>query len=194
MHDRTATSSPASDKVHGDKLENAVPADAGTNQSPAQPGGDADDLVERLAKAEAEAAELKDAYLRALAETENVRRQTAQQAAVANRFAVEKFADELLPVRDALEQALAVGQATAEQLRAGAELTLRQLDSAFGRASITVIDPAGERFDPHRHQAMQVVASDLPPNTVVQVLQKGYALHDRVLRPALVSVSKDPAA
>lgn len=191
MQDRTATPPPASDKVHGDKLEHAV---AETNQSPqeaAPPAAEpASDVLELLKKAENEVADLRDAWLRASAEVENVRRQSAQDAQRATRFAIEKFAEDLLPVKDALEQSLAAASATPEQLRAGVELTLRQLEGAFGRASLTVIDPAGEKFDPHRHQAMQLVDSDLAANTVVQVLQKGYALHDRVLRPALVTVAK----
>jgi molecular chaperone GrpE len=189
MQHQTATPQPAADKLQGDKLENAVVGEA--NQTAGAQGGAGDTAEDtRLKRAEAEIAELKDAWLRARAETENVRRQAAQDATRATKFAVEKFAEDLLPVKDALEQALAVGHATPEQLRAGVELTLRQLESAFGRAQLTVIDPAGEKFDPHRHQAMQLVDSELAPNTVVQVLQKGYALHDRVLRPALVSVAK----
>ena len=148
----------------------------------------ADDLDERLRKAEGEAAELRDAWLRARAETENVRRQGAAETQKAHRFAVEKFAQDLLPVRDALEQALAAN-ATPDQLRAGVELTLRQLDAAFHRADLTEIAPQGEKFDPHRHQAMQMVDGGAP-NTVVSVFQKGYLLNDRVLRPALVAVGK----
>ena len=189
MQDRTATPPPAADKVHGDKLENAVAGAA--NQAPQEEAAaDPTDVVELLRKAEAEAAELRDAWLRARAEVENVRRQSAQETSRATRYAIEKFADELLPVKDALEQALAIENATTEQLRAGVELTLRQLEGAFGRSALTVIDPAGEKFDPHRHQAMQMVDADRPANTVVDVLQKGYALHDRVLRPALVTVAK----
>jgi molecular chaperone GrpE len=184
MQDQTATPDPSSDKVHGDKLEQVL---AGEHA----PGGDAEpDIADRLKRAEAEIAELKDAWLRARADVENVRRQSAESVARAHKFAVEKFAEDLLPVRDALEQSLAVPNATPEQLRAGVELTLRQIDSAFGRAQLVEIDPAGEKFDPHRHQAMQLVESDQPANTVVQVMQKGYALNDRVLRPALVTVAK----
>lgn len=149
------------------------------------PAGELDDP---LRKAEAEAAELRDAWLRARAETENVRRQAAAETQKAHKFAIEKFAQDLLPVRDALEQALAAN-ATPEQLRAGVELTLRQLDAAFARAELTEIAPQGEKFDPHRHQAMQMVDGGAP-NTVVSVFQKGYLLNDRVLRPALVAVGK----
>ncbi|GIK86508.1 MAG: nucleotide exchange factor GrpE [Burkholderiales bacterium] len=164
------------------------------------PGGDAAaaandvaDTDERLRRAESEAAELKDAWLRARAETENVRRQAADSVAKASKFAIERFAEDLLPVKDALEQALAV-DATPDQLRAGVELTLRQLAAVFARAQIAEVDPKGEKFDPHRHQAMQVVPSDQPANTVVDVVQKGYLLNERVLRPAMVTVAKSPEA
>jgi molecular chaperone GrpE len=146
-----------------------------------------------LAKAVAEAAEMKDAWLRARAEVENVRRQGQVDVAKAHKYAIEKFAEDLLPVKDALEQALATDETvSAQTLRAGSDLTLKALTSAFGRAAIREVDPVGEKFDPHLHQAMQVVDSDLPPNTVVTVFQKGYLLNDRVLRPALVTVAKAP--
>lgn len=148
---------------------------------------------DQLEKALAEAAEMKDAWLRARAEVENVRRQGQADVARASKYAIEKFAEDLLGVKDALQQTLAADRTVSvETLKSGAELTLKALDAAFERAQIRDIDPAGQRFDPHRHQAMQVVPSDLPPNTVVTVLQKGYLINDRVLRPALVSVSKAP--
>lgn len=146
-----------------------------------------------LQKAEADAAEMKEAWLRARAETENVRRQGQADVARAHKYAIEKFAEDLLGVKDALEQTVGAGASIApETLKSGAELTLKTLNAAFARARITEIDPVGQKFDPHRHQAMQVVASDLPPNTVVTVLQKGYLINDRVLRPALVTVSRAP--
>jgi molecular chaperone GrpE len=148
-----------------------------------------------LAKAQAEAAEMKDAWLRARAEVENVRRQGQIDVAKAHKYAIEKFAEDLLTVKDALEQTLAAGESvSADTLKAGADLTLKSLNSAFSRAAIKEIDPAGQKFDPHLHQAMQAVDSNLPPNTVVTVFQKGYQLNDRVLRPALVTVSKTPEA
>jgi molecular chaperone GrpE len=154
---------------------------------PADPAPDLDAL---LRKAEEEVAGLKDAWLRARAELENVRKVAAADVARAHRYAAEKFAGDLLPVKDALEQTLAAANATPEQLRAGVELTLKELRSAFERAQVSEVDPSGQKFDPHRHQAMQMVDADLPPNTVVQVFQKGYVLHDRVLRPAMVAVAK----
>jgi len=157
-----------------------------------QPTGDEGQAAGNpLEKAKAEAAEMKDAWLRARAEVENVRRQGQADVARAHKYAIDKFAEDLLPVKDALEQTLAADQSVSpETLKAGADLTLKSLNTAFSRAAIKEIDPAGQKFDPHLHQAMQVVDSDLPPNTVVTVFQKGYLLNDRVLRPALVTVSK----
>jgi molecular chaperone GrpE len=146
-----------------------------------------------LERALAEAAEMKDAWLRARAEIENVRKQGQADVARAHKYAIEKFAEDLLAVKDALEQALGTDESVPrETLKSGVELTLKALDAAFARAQIRQIDPAGQKFDPHQQQAMQAVESDLPPNTVVTVFQKGYLINDRVLRPALVSVSKAP--
>ena len=189
------TASAGEAKAHGDKLENAVADAAGLTLPESQQGAPtsadaSDDPAGALQKAQAEAAELRDAFLRARADVENARKQAAADVAKAYKFAIERFAEDLLPVVDSLQQALAVSNATPEQLRAGVELTLKQLQAAFGRAQLTEIDPAGEKFDPHRHQAMQMVDSEQPANTVVQVFQKGYALNDRILRPALVTVAK----
>ena len=154
---------------------------------PADPAPDIDAL---LKKAEVEAAELKDAWLRARADVENIRRQSANDVARAHKYAIERFAGELLAVKDALESALAAKDASPEALRDGVELTLKQLAAAFDKSQISEIDPAGQKFDPHQHMAMTTVESEDAPNTVVQVFQKGYRLQDRVLRPALVSVAK----
>jgi molecular chaperone GrpE len=148
------------------------------------------DLSARLAEAESKAAEERDAHLRALAEVENVRKRAAEDVAKAHRFANERFAGDLLAVKDSLEAALAAENSTIENLRSGVELTLRQLEAVFERQHLKAIDPVGERFDPHRHQAISMLPSDKEPNTVINVLQKGYALHDRVIRPALVTVAK----
>ena len=160
---------------------------------PAPTADPAPDIDVLLRKAETEAADLKDAWLRARAESENVRRQAQADLARATKFAIEKFAADLLPVKDALEQALAHENVTAETLKSGAELTLKNLQSAFSRANVQEIDPVGQKFDPHRHQAVQMVPSDAPANTVVTVYQKGYVLNDRVLRPAMVAVSQGRA-
>jgi len=147
-------------------------------------------LAELLKEAEDEAARLKDAWLRAKAETENVRKQSQNDLAKAQKYAIERFAQELLTVKDALELSLATPNATIETLKDGVELTLKNLDAAFAKARIVEINPAGEKYDPHKHQAMTMIESSEPPGTVVQVFQKGYLLNDRVLRPALVAVAK----
>src|SRR5436305_7904519 len=147
-------------------------------------------LAALLKEAEDEAAQLKDAWLRAKAETDNVRKQAQNDIAKAHKYAIERFAQELLTVRDALELTLATPNATTEALKDGVELTLKNLNAAFEKARIVEIDPAGEKYDPHRHQAMTMIESDQRAGTVVQVFQKGYLLNDRVLRPALVAVAK----
>jgi molecular chaperone GrpE len=139
---------------------------------------------------EARHAELSDAFLRAKAETENTRRRAEEEVAKARKFAVESFAESLLPVRDSLEAAIAIPQANPQQLLEGVHATLRQLTAALERNKVVEINPpAGTRFDPHQHQAISVVPAAQEPNTVVVVLQKGYLIADRVLRPALVTVS-----
>jgi molecular chaperone GrpE len=143
-----------------------------------------------LKAAELQAAEHHDAWLRAKAETENMRRRAAEDVDKARKFAVENFASELMAVKDSLEAALAVESPSVENLKDGVELTLKQLTAAFGKFNLNDIDPLGEKFDPHQHQAIQVVESDQPANTVVTVLQKGYRLNERTLRPALVMVAK----
>lgn len=147
-------------------------------------------LEELLRQAELASAEHHDAWLRAKAETENVRRRSLEDIARAGKFAVEKFATELLAVKDSLEAALANENQNAENLKAGVELTLKQLSAAFEKSRLVEISPLGEKFDPHKHQAISQTEADGEPNHVLSVLQKGYALHDRVIRPALVIVSK----
>src|SRR5688500_10689874 len=155
-----------------DRPDDQVPSDVATARS---------DAEERLRQAELAAQEHHDAWLRARAEAENVRRRSQTEIANAHKFAVENFAGELLPVKDSLEAALAVETATAESMKSGVELTLRQLKSVFDKFNLKEIDPVGQKFDPHRHQAISTVESDAEPNTVMQVLQKGYLLHDRVI-------------
>jgi molecular chaperone GrpE len=145
---------------------------------------------ELLRQAELNAAEHHDAWLRAKAETENVRRRALEDVARAGKFAVEKFATELVAVKDSLEAALTNENQSAENMKAGVELTLKQLTSAFEKSSLLEINPVGEKFDPHKHQAISQIDAEIEPNHVVSVLQKGYALHDRIIRPALVVVSK----
>ena len=143
-----------------------------------------------VATLQAKNTELADSYLRAKAETENARRRADEDVAKARKFALESFAESLLPVCDSLEAGIAHQDLTVEQIRAGAEATLRQLKAALERNRILEINPAvGTKFDPHQHQAISVVPADQEPNTVVTVLQKGYSIAERVLRPALVTVT-----
>ena len=143
-----------------------------------------------VAKLTAVNADLADQFLRAKAEAENARRRAEEEVSKARKFAVESFAESLLPVADSLAAGLAIADANAQQLREGSEATLRQLKSALERHKIIEINPeAGAKFDPHQHQAISVVPAEQEPNTVVTVLQKGYLIAERVLRPALVTVS-----
>lgn len=146
-------------------------------------------LEAQLADAQARAAEYMDMALRARAELDNVRKRTQMDLAAAHKYAIEGFAEALLPVRDGLEMSLQSPSVTLETLREGVEATLRLLSGAFDKHKLLVIDPVGEKFDPNRHQAISMVPSDaVPANHVVSVLQKGYLMNDRVLRPALVTV------
>lgn len=148
-------------------------------------------LEEALRQAELKAAEHHDAWLRAKAETENVRRRAAEDVEKARKFAVEKFAADLLAVKDSLEAALAVGEeASLESIRSGVDLTLKQLVTVFTNSNIKEVNPLGEKFDPNSQQAISMVEGDGEANTVANVLQKGYLLNDRVLRPAMVMVFK----
>lgn len=149
---------------------------------------------ELLRQAEAAAQEHHDAWLRAKAEADNIRRRAQSDVAAAHKYALESFAAELLPVKDSLEAALASSEGATAALISGIELTLKQLNGVFAKFQIGEINPLQEKFDPHKHQAMTTVESAQAPNTVVHVMQKGYALHDRVLRPALVTVAKSPEA
>ena len=145
-------------------------------------------LEELLAEAQAKIEQQRDTLMRALADAENARKRAQGEVASARKYALESFAEGLLPVMDSLEAARKTGDVS------GVELTLKQLRAALEKSSIREIDPKpGERFDPHRHQAMAAVEAEAEPNTVVTVMQKGYSLHDRVLRPALVTVAKAPA-
>ena len=148
------------------------------------------DAQAELANIKAQNATLADQYLRAQADVQNARRRADEEVSKARKFAVEGFADSLLPVLDSLEAGLAIQNATPEQIREGAEATLRQLKSALERNKVVEINPtAGTKFDPHHHQAISVVTAQQEANTVVTVLQKGYLIADRVLRPALVTVT-----
>ncbi len=147
-------------------------------------------LEVQLADLQARHTEVSDAFLRAKAEAENTRRRAEEDISKARKFAVESFAESLLPVKDSLEAATAIPNATVEQVLEGVHVTLRQLQAALERNKILPIaPPAGTKFDPHQHQAISVVLAEQDPNTVVAVLQKGYLINERVLRPALVTVT-----
>ena len=148
------------------------------------------DAPTQIAELEIRLAAMSDSYLRAKAEAENVRRRAEEETSKARKFAIESFAESLLPVRDSMEAAIAIPNATPEQLLQGVHATLRLLTQALERNRIVEVNPpAGTRFDPHQHQAISVVAADQEANTIVAVLQKGYLIADRVLRPALVTVT-----
>jgi len=173
--------------------DNQNPAPAPEEIEAALAANAADELARletELAELKAKSAELADQFLRAKAEAENARRRAEEEVSKARKFGIESFAESLLPVCDSLDAALAIESATAEQLREGSDATLRQLVTALERNKVVVVNPAtGSKFDPHQHQAISVVPSEQEANTVVGLLQKGYSIADRVLRPALVTVS-----
>ncbi len=147
-------------------------------------------LEEMLQEAERKAQEHYDAWMYAKAEGENIRRRAAEDVSKAQKFAVERFSGEMLAVMDSLQAGLAVQTENVESFKSGMELTLKQLAGVFEKFNIKEVNPVGEKLDPHKHQAISMVESDQEPNTVVSVMQKGYTLNDRVLRPALVMVAK----
>lgn len=147
-----------------------------------------------LKQAELAAQEHHDAWLRAKADADNIRKRAQTDIANAHKYAIENFSTELLAVKDSLEAALAINNVTVDNLKSGVELTLKQLNSVFEKFRVTDINPLGQKFDPHRHQAISMVPSEATPNTVISVLQKGYVLHERIIRPAMVVVAKAPDA
>ncbi|ARU31615.1 nucleotide exchange factor GrpE [Sulfuriferula sp. AH1] len=147
-------------------------------------------IEQSLKQAELLAQEHHDAWLRAKAEADNIRKRAQSDVANAHKYAIEGFASELLAVKDSLEAALSTESPSMENLKNGVELTLKQLSSAFEKFNLNEINPVNEKFDPHKHQAISMVESAAEANTVVAVLQKGYQLHERIVRPALVTVSK----
>jgi molecular chaperone GrpE len=169
-----------------DNLTDTVAAEATSPSTAAA----ATTTEEQLAELQARLSEASDGFLRAKAEAENTRRRAEEELSKARKYAIEAFAESLLPVRDSLEAAIAIQAATPEQLLEGVHATLRQLTQALERNKVMpVAPPPGTKFDPHQHQAISVVPADQDANTVVTVLQKGYVINDRVLRPALVTVS-----
>ena len=179
-------------EVHGpDATQSASEAEQLAEQLVEQALGSGLDLGQRLAEAEAKAGEMQDAFLRAKAEMENVRRRAQEDIAKAHKFAVEGFAEALLPAKDSLEMALKIETPSLESLKEGVEMTLKQLSAAFEKNRLIEVNPQpGDKLDPMKHQAISIVAADQEANTIVTVLQKGYMIADRLLRPALVTVSQ----
>jgi molecular chaperone GrpE len=161
-----------------------APADAA--QAPASPSG----LEEQLSATEAKLAEMHDAFMRAKAEGDNIRRRAQEDVSKAHKFAIESFAEAMVPVRDSLEMALKVEAPTVESIKEGVEMTLKQLTTAFEKNRLVEVMPQpGDKLDPNKHQAVAVVPSEQEANTVVAVLQKGYMIADRLLRPAIVTAA-----
>jgi molecular chaperone GrpE len=173
--------------------DNAISAPDDNSTIPASsdaPANDAPTPAEKLASIEAKATEMEDAFLRAKAELENYRRRASQDIERANKYAIEEFAEALMPVKDSLETALKVDTPSLESLKKGVEMTLKQLDSAFEKNQLAEINPKpGDKLNPMLHQAISMVPADQNANTIISVLQKGYKIADRLLRPALVTVS-----
>lgn len=164
----------------------AQPTDSAAPEQGAGPS-----LDEKLAAVEAKLAEMQDSFLRAKADAENIRRRAQDDVAKAHKFAIESFAEALVPVKDSLEMALKLDTPSVESLKEGVEMTLKQLNSAFERNRLLEINPTpGEKLDPMKHQAISMVPADQEANTIVTVLQKGYTISDRLLRPALVTVAQ----
>lgn len=167
-------------------LENeAMQADADFQQS-----GAAESLDERIGELEAQLAEAQAAVLYVKAEGENIRRRALDDIEKARKFALEKFSNELLAVKDSLDAALLIEATDVQSYKDGVEITAKQLGSVFDKFNIAEINPLAEKFDPNKHQAISMLENSGEPNTVTSVLQKGYTLNDRVLRPALVMVAK----
>ncbi len=169
--------------------EKAQQAEAAT-ETPSEETTVIPSMEEQLQTSERKAQEHYDAWMYAKAEGENIRRRAAEDVSKAQKFAVERFSNEMLAVMDSLQAAMAVENSTVENFKSGMELTLKQLSSVFEKFHINEINPVGEKLDPHKHQAISMIDSDQPANTIVSVMQRGYTLNERVLRPALVLVSK----
>jgi molecular chaperone GrpE len=168
------------------------PAEGQDQQAPAQETVAAENPLEaQLSATEAKLAEMHDAFMRAKADAENIRRRAQEDVSKAHKFAVESFAEALLPVRDSLEMALKVESGDVAAIKEGVEMTLKQLTAAFERNRLVEVMPQqGDKLDPNKHQAVAVVPADQEANTVVNVLQKGYMIADRLLRPAIVTAAQ----
>jgi molecular chaperone GrpE len=174
-----------------DLAQEAQPAEPAAETAAPEAVAAAPDAGQKLAEAEARLAELQDSFLRAKADTENMRRRAQEDIAKAHKFAIESFAEAMVPVKDSLEMALKVETPSIESLKEGVEMTLKLLVSAFDKNRLLELNPQpGEKLDPMKHQAISMVPSEQEANTIVSVLQKGYTIADRLLRPALVTVSQ----
>lgn len=179
QENKEASSTPEDQDAAAAAASAAVPA-------PGEPS-----LEEQLIATEAKLAEMHDAFMRAKAEGENIRRRAQEDVSKAHKFAIESFAEAMVPVRDSLEMALKVETPSIESLKEGVEMTLKQLSSAFEKNRLVEVMPVqGDKLDPMKHQAVAVVPAEQEANTVVSVLQKGYMIADRLLRPAIVTAAQ----
>ncbi|WP_313031043.1 nucleotide exchange factor GrpE [Massilia alkalitolerans] len=177
-----ATAASANEAAQASAGQAGVPPTADTSAQ--------SELEAQLSATEAKLAEMHDAFMRAKADAENIRRRAQDDVSKAHKFAIESFAEAMVPVRDSLEMALKVESQTVESIREGVEMTLKQLTAAFEKNRLVEVMPqAGEKLDPNKHQAVAVVPSEQEANTVVAVLQKGYMIADRLLRPAIVTAA-----
>lgn len=197
---RTDGDLPTQQPPRDEARPNASPApgerEAADRRAPGPEGAPAGDAETRLAEVERKLADTHERYLRSVAEVENVRRRAQEEVARAQKFGIESFAESLLPVKDSLELALAADALDVENMKEGVGATLRLLSSAFEKNRLVEIDPRGQKFDPNLHQAISMVPASgmqppVAPGHVAHVLQKGYLIADRVLRPALVTVVQD---
>jgi len=173
------------------EVNTQLDAEAAPAAAAAAPAQGEPSLEEQLSATEAKLAEMHDAFMRAKADGENIRRRAQEDVSKAHKFAIESFAEAMVPVRDSLEMALKVETQTVEAMREGVEMTLKQLSSAFEKNRLVEVMPApGEKLDPNKHQAVAVVPAEQEANTVVTVLQKGYMIADRLLRPAIVTAAQ----
>lgn len=181
---------PQADAATAAAATEAAQASAGQAGVPPAEASVQADLEAQLSATEAKLAEMHDAFMRAKADAENIRRRAQEDVTKAHKFAIESFAEAMVPVRDSLEMALKVESQTVEAIREGVEMTLKQLTAAFEKNRLVEVMPQpGEKLDPNKHQAVAVVPSEQEANTVVAVLQKGYMIADRLLRPAIVTAA-----
>jgi len=184
---------PSPEEAHASpeaSVDSAAAAAAGA-EAPAEGAVDSHSLTAQLAELQSKLAEMQDAFLRAKAEADNTRRRAQEDIAKAHKFAVESFAESLLPVKDSLEMALKVETPSIDSLKEGVDMTLKQLAAAFDKHRLIEVNPQpGDKLDPMKHQAISMVPAQQEANTIVSVLQKGYMIADRLLRPALVTVSQ----